>query len=492
MKAYAAFSESMISIDFDDPRDFTDVASRRMRYALYWAMYENTAYRDIHAWAKGYRSRYGLYKYIRNVTSPAYALGNFWRTHLWGGQLDTNAGDGDGVSSALPILIAADNPRADDLRAAIAALWQVSNWQIEKDIITLWGAVMGDTAIRVIDDTERGRVYLEKVHPGELAEVEWDTRGNVKHYRIERKAVDAQGQLYTYGETCTNTGADDVIAYETTRDGKPFGYDDGPAAWEETYGFVPLVTIQHDNVGLPWGWSEIHPQRSRMHEADDVASALGDHIRKSVNAPFLLAGVELDNSAITTATTAPTAGNPQPGRDETPFLYTSDPSAHADQLLAPMDYAGALLHLDKILAQIEREYPELRFDNMRVTGDASGKALRLARQPAEAKVRARRANYDNALTRLHAMAISIGAQRGYEDYSAFRADSYEAGELDHQIGDRPVFAIDELDRAEEEIAFWQAAQAATNAGLSLEGFLREHGWENDRISAALYGGELEQ
>jgi hypothetical protein len=66
----------------------------------------------------------------------------------------------------------------------------------------------------------------------------------------------------------------------------------------------------------------------------------------------------------------------------------------------------------------------------------------------------RRAGYDSALMRAHQMAVAIGGMRGYVGYQGFSLDSYRAGALEHSIGDRPVFAIDPLDRIEEDTAFW--------------------------------------
>lgn len=481
------FTESGITTDFDSPSDFTDATARRMRYAIYWTMYENTAYRNIHKWAESYRNQYGLYKFIRNLFNPAYRLGEFWVSHTFGGQLDPLAGDGSGVPSAIPI--ATDDKR---LRVAISRLWRDSNWQVNKDIFTLHGAILGDAIIRVNDDTEHGRVYMEVINPGDVTDVTVDNMGNVKHYRIDQTRKHPEsGQDVLYTEIAENMGGG-AIHYSTFLDGIAYPWNGQVDEWDEGYGFVPMVTVQHHNVGLDWGWSEIHPSRSKMHEADDLASLISDQIRKTVNPFWLFAGVEKPSTAPGMAGASATSARPQPGREELPALYAKDAAAKAQALVAPFDFPGMTGHLDKILGEIEGEYPELHYDKLRLSGDLSGAALRTARQPAEQKVRQRRAAYDDGLVRAQQMAVAIGGMRGYNGYEGFGLDSYDAGALDHAVGDRAVFGTDQLEQYEEDTAFWTAAQAATNAGYPLEAFLADHGWTPEKIRERLYTGLPEQ
>ena len=116
------------------------------------------------------------------------------------------------------------------------------------------------------------------------------------------------------------------------------------------------------------------------------------------------------------------------------------------------------------------------------SGDASGRALRTARQPVVSKVVQRRVNYEGALIAAQQMAIAIGGWRGYGEYRGFNLDSYAKGDLNHTVADRPVFAEDPLDRTEVDTAFWNAASAARKAGASLEGYLSDLGWDDERIT----------
>jgi len=49
-----AFRENSVTYSLEDS-EFDEFDSRRLRYAMYAASYENTSYRNIHSWAQGKR-----------------------------------------------------------------------------------------------------------------------------------------------------------------------------------------------------------------------------------------------------------------------------------------------------------------------------------------------------------------------------------------------------------------------------------------------------
>ena len=475
--AIKAFREEFVSASAFSEEEFADPDARKVRYDILWAQYENSVYRSIHSWAGTYKTRYALYRYIRNIYNPAYRLGEFWKAHLWGGMLDAEAGE-DG---SLPI--ATTN---EALRPSIAEVWQWSNWATQKDIVTLHGSIYGDVILKVIDDVEREKVYLENVYPGLITDLTKDPFGHIKGYTIEEeRAHPINDRPVTYKEVCERDG--DNVIFRTYLNDALYAWNEEAAEWVEPYGFVPMVHIQHNDVGLGWGWSELHPARSKMHELDDLASLLSDQVRKSVNAKWLLTGVKA-SSPDQTMTTTETAARPEPGREEEPALYSPDPQSKAFPLVAPIDIEGAVLHIQEILKDFERDYPELKFDALRVGGEVSGRALRIARQPAETKVLQRRAGYDDALKRAVQMALSIGGLRGI--FSGVNLDSFEAGALDFEFDERGVFVTDKLDEYEEEEFFWKAAKLAKEAGMPLLAYLEHVGWDEEELAKLRNDPEL--
>lgn len=483
MAGLKAFREAYMSADLTDDRAFSSADARRLRYALYWAWYENTAYRDLHSWAPKLRADYGLYKHIRGIHNPAYRLIEFYVSHLCGGALDPEAGDGEGTPSALPILT-----DMEVLRPAIAQLWQDSNWQHSKAIWTRYGSTFGDVALKVVDDPIREKVYLKVLHPGIIRDVELDAWGNVKAYVTEERVPDpmhrmdrfvvtppANVPMVTFTEIATRDG--DTVVYQTYKDAQPYDWsgNDEPE-WEEPYGFIPLVFLQHLDVGLDFGWSELHAGLNKFQEVDDQASKLSDQVRKMVDAPWLLAGV----SEPDTTPKAKSARKGEPNRQEIPILY-GPTGATATPLVAPLPIGEVAERIKDLIGEIERDYPELQMD-IWASGEPSGRALREARRRVTTKVTARRAGYDAALVKAHQMAIAIGGFRRYDGYQGFDLDSYAGGLLDHQIGERSVFDADPLDDIEIDTAFWTAAKAAKDAGYPVELFLEDQGWSPDRIA----------
>ena len=454
---------------------FNTADGRRLRYQINWAMYENTAYQRAHLWAESYKTAFGLYRYIRNIYNPSYRLGEFWQAHLWGGALDPAAGDGSQVPTALPI-----STENDALRPAIAKIWEWSNWQAGKGIVTLRGAVLGDSVIKIVDDPERRKVYMEPVHPGSIYDITLDKWGNVKGYILEEERIDPKGNnKVTYRETAERDGEN--VIYRTYINGSLYAWDGVSAEWSVAYGFVPLVMIQHKNVGLNWGWAEMHAGLANFREIDDQASLLDDQIRKIVNSGWLFSGVSAPSGSIKPGAPTSTNTNPQPGREDMPALY-GPVGATATPLIAPLDIAQVSANIQSIIKKIERDYPELSETLENASGDISGRALRINRQPVINKVQERRPNYDAALVRAQQMAVAIGGFRGYDTaFSGFGLDSYANGTLDHTIKERPVFSKDPLDDLEVEAALWNAAAAAKTAGIPLTMFLRRQGWAENQI-----------
>jgi len=478
MAGYKAFQASMMGTDLLVSDSFETFESRKLRYTILWAMYENTAYDKMQKWATSYKASYGLYKYIRNIYNPSYRLGEFWRAHLLGGPLDLNAGDGSEVPSALPIVT-----KDETLRAAISQVWRWSNWQFKKDILGLWGPIFGDGVLKVNDRPDKGKVYLQVVHPGKLKEVDMDEWGNVKAYTIEERRPDPRsgrgGSFVTYREVATRDG--DSVVYSTYMDNQLYAWnEDQGAEWYEDYGFVPLVVFQHNSVGLDFGLSELFPGMSKFREVDDLASKLHDQIRKIVGAPMLMAGVTAPKKKVKVEGEAASDEKPEPGREELPFIYTEKENAKAIPIVADLNIADTSAAIESLLKVIESEFPELSDNLHNVQGDISGRALRINRAPAEAKVRQRRPNYYDAIVRAQMMAVSIGGMRGY--FQGYDLDSFAAGKLEHTIGDSPVFDTDPQDKIDEETAFWGAAKAAKDAGVPLIAYLEMQGWTKEKIA----------
>jgi hypothetical protein len=439
------------------------------RYRVWWALYENNLYDNVHAaWAPRLKASYGLPRDMRGCYNPGFRLGNFWGTHTWVGKLDPYKQNGRVADSACPILT-----ENEAIRPALERLWRDSQWAINKELTARTGAVLGDVALRVEDDTEAGKVRILPVNPATIAWAKPDYQGNVDAYVIVERRRDPRFDPRTedpgrqrsveYQERVARDG--DTIYYETYLDGEIYPWNGVSGKYEVRYGFVPLVLFPHMKA-LPdscWGWGEFQGAFAKAIETDRVASELHTQIRKSAHPKFFVAGTNPDpRGKLTVPETESTREDPQPEAHELAMVYGGIGSTCVPMLYT-LDIQFTSMEIQNQLMNLEKDYPELRYDSARATGDASAKALREVRKACESKVHGRRVVYDDALVRAHKMALAIGGWRGYEGYEAFDLGSYAAGDLDHSIGERTVFLLDPLDRIEEiqaQLTAWQTGKLA--------------------------------
>jgi hypothetical protein len=479
MAGIGAFRKAYMDSGGDNEQTFESIEARSMRYRVYWSFYSNTAYSNVNSWVKSLKVQENLYKYIRNIYNPSYRIGEFYREHLLGGSLDI----GDPAHGCLPV--ETDNP---ELLGAISTLWQASNMQVLKDVISLRGAIEGDVFLRVVDDPDRQKVMLERVDAGTVVDLTLDEVGNIKGYIIEEERYHPENdnKVVTYTEEVTRDGAS--VVYRTYLNGSPYGWY-GQSEWENPYGFVPMVHIQHNNVGLDFGWSELHSMRPKVQEIDEQASLLNDYLRKYSDPVWLASGKRMGNIDINDDD-EDGSDEDQPGRNRLRIISGFTQGTRVEPLVADMRVSDTIEHISKMLEEIERDYPELQTD-IWASGATSGRALRVARERVTSKALQRRSNYDDGLIRAQQMAIAIGGFRGYEGYEGFGLDSYDKGDLDMRFGDRAVFEPDPLDKVEVDRAEWELVQIAVKAGADLSGVLMARGWTEEDIRLVTADGQEE-
>jgi hypothetical protein len=481
--AVTAFQEGIVTADLLDSESYDDYDSRKLRYQILWAMYESTLFRDVHKWARAYRTQYGLYKSVRNIYNPTYRLVEFWKMMIWGGFLHDEATE----EGAIPIRTA-----NEDVRTGIKELWDASDWAVYKDIIVGWGTALGDTAIRIVDDTENKEVRIEPIHPATIKEFEYNERGDLIKYELEETRVEDVNGVeteVTYREVATLEG--DLVTYETFVDEKPAPWDDQPQTWSHKYGFIPVVPIQHNDVGMTWGWAEAHPARSKINEIEDLASKLHDYVRKVVDPVWLFNFKKPKNeSDMQFEGNTATSTRPFPEREDMPAIYVPNPNAKAQPLVTDMiDIEHTVQALQQLLTELERDFPELQMDIWTVGGYTTGTAMKTARQRVERKVQQRRPSYDKALIKSHKMALCIGGMRGIEGYSSFSLDDYGEDTLDHYIpADRVIFEVDALEELDKKKKFWDAlidVLSQAPGQIPPKAVLQDFGWSEERIEEYL-------
>lgn len=461
-------------------RDSSDASNDRLkRYIWYEQLVDNTAYKDI----AGLRQAAGidhLYRYTRGLRNPLARYVNFYVANVWGGTLDAQAGDGSGTATALPIVT-----ENEQLRAAIAMLWQWSNWGTRRQLAVRQGTSLGDAFIKVVDRPDAQRVYMQVRHPSQFTDVTWDNNGFIKRCVIEYEAIDNNGKPYTYKEIITHPllhGGDGVL-FETFKNNKPFAYADNvidenaAAAWEEDYDFVPVVHVPFQVTGAGWGAVAFMHALPKIVEADASASILHDQLGRLLNSPLLAIGISASNIQFETKPdSVPVLAVEVP--EKTPFQPTVTP------LIGNMNLLDALQAVNKQVEAVERDLPELRLSDALQSG-MSGEALGRAFSDVAAAVADVRASFDSALVRVQQMAITIAAMGRYDDvFSHFNKDSYQSGALDHYIGQRPVLPRGSSEELAEMKERWNIASVAVGMDVPQETALAEIvRWNDAKIAS---------
>lgn len=418
---------------------------RLHRYFHFQSYLDNTVYSRLIPYANTHRERSKLYQHTRAIYNPVKRQNNLIVSNVYQGAIDLETM----TDGALPI--------KTDNDAVLDALRQVIKWSRLGQSLSQyvrWASLYGDCAIKVVDDKAAQKVRLELLHPGKIRECEFDEVGNVKSAIIEYERVDdanvetmrpmrfgsaEQGQRtpYTYTEKITRD------KFETFKNGEPFAFytdanGNGLTEWDNEYGFVPLVVAHYDTAGTKWGVNSFYSSLRKIDEINDAASLINDQVRKSVNLMWYFAGVR--QSSELSATTGAEA------KDKIPAIYAPEGS-QPYPMIGNLPINDALANLQNMLNELERDMPELALQRIREGSALTAPGVRTGYSDAIGNIQNARKNLDPALVSALQMATSIGGYNRYEGFQSFTLDSYQRGDIDFDIRERPVIG-DSLSKQE--------------------------------------------
>lgn len=426
---YLAFNQQALVAS--ERYTWADRDARLFRYAYNEGYYNNIPYGSSYSAAQ--KARRGLYKFIRPINNPAARLVELYVGEVYGGTLDLQELQG----GALPI--ETDN---DALRPALITLYQDSNWNSGKGLYVRFGAMLGDVAVKVVDDRSQQRVFLEVLHPAKIHSVIRDSRGRIEQARIEydrREINPATGNAeatYTYAEEITPD------EFRTYRDGKPHAYyvnalGQAVDNWHNEYGFVPLELVQHHDMGLGWGVSCFQHALAKIDEINDAWSLLNDSVRKNIDIVWFMRGragsLEFDRNE----------------RDQIPILFGGVDAQSPVPMVPNVDIGSAGQNVLNMLGELDRDIPELALHQLRSQGNLTAPGVRAGWSDAINKIVAARASYDTGMVNLNKMGLYMGALNGYRGYETVRGvTGVDDERLDHHVAERPVIEdqITELSR----------------------------------------------
>jgi len=401
--------------------------ARQFRYLLHDLYYFNAVFTSLERFRVQHLTEQGLYKFTRSIYNPVWRLVKLTAGKCYGASLDWD----DMSGGSVPIVGA--TPQIHD---ALRVLWKTSNFGATKVLYARQAVRYGDGFIKVVDDMQRGKVWLEFLHPGLVSAMTLDAAGHVKEIVFEYERLDDEtGRPYLYREEI------DKERFATFRDGEPYAYttdvNGQPVAeWVNPYGFVPVVHVKAEDIGRDFGAATFHATLDKIDHANSLASLIHDQVRKTVNVMFLLSGVaslkQVNQQSVTDGLL-----DDHREQEEIPIL-TAPQGTQSQPMVANLDLEGALHKLEMQLDEIEKDLPELSLHRMREFSHHSAPAVMLVFSDAFERLQEVRSNLDAGLLRAFQMAISVGGLRGYPGYEPFGLDDYEKGNLDFQIGDRPM------------------------------------------------------
>jgi hypothetical protein len=410
--------------------------ARLARYALYTSYFNNTIYDELQLKLRWARQERKLYKWTRGLRNPVARLVDLRTSKCYGGSINYQ----DLSSGAIPIL------QADEaLIEAIIQLFRWSNWGVAKSLYVRNGAMLGDSAIKIVDEPDKKKVRLEVLHPSKIKDVEQDAVGNVKSVVIEY----ADSEELSPGNVKSFTYREEIDGdwFRTFKDNKPFAYfnDEGgnPAAeWPNRYGFVPVAIAHDKDLGLKWGVNSFHSTITKIDDVNDGASALNDYLRKAMNPQWYAPGVKKKDEL--EASTEK--------RDQVPMIYGPEGST-MQSLVHNVDVTGALANLAAQMQELRDDLPELSLAELRDGGQLTAPGVRAVYSDAIDRLTEANGNYDDALIRAIQMAVTIGGIGKYNGFDGFNENSYANGDLDFYIKEREIVE-DRLTR-QDEITAWQ-------------------------------------
>jgi hypothetical protein len=512
---------------------------RTYRYQRLYELYDGTAFNIADHWTQ-YKAAFNLYRYIRQIWDHVHELVEFYAMHIWSGSL---ASDGkhlpDGIANAVPLAEDVD----DDLAAAIAQLWSWWNFQENMILIPRYVAMLGELLVELHDDPERGKIEIELIWPGYVSDIRLDKVGNVIYYCIEYSYFDRDdGQYHTYKREV------DKRSFRTFRDGDPYNFDASPVPdgtdpdgepyglgygaystpyvteddedgyeVENPYGFVPAVWFRHYKTigvrGEPALWST----QAALDELNGLLSHMMDKTHVNLEAPILISGniaVNRLQKAFTNMYGAVkrtfTADADDDGDEDLNVLQGPQGTTFAT---LEIDISKADVALQRIERTIERKCPEVTFySQLRQMTQLTGPSANSLLGDVSRKVRIVASGHDRELVKLQQMGVSIGGMRyqeglggwaepteAQEKFSGYDLESFEKGELNHDIMPRdlvPPTAKDKLDvlAMKKNVMPWLPAdQIAHEAGYNREDALKwEAEWEKKQEEKAQQAMEQQQ
>lgn len=448
-----------------------DSATRMNEYARRWAYYRNKRL-YYHLRRAGWCATFPADVEVEAELNPVPTVVAFYIANV--------------LSGSPSIQAAADGADGTALAAAIAQIWEWSNYQTLRGELTEAAAVFRDAFLKVaerrVGEEPVSAVYMQDIDPRRVVWWEADERGFLTAIRIDTARLDSifgtEAKRHTLVELWRKewpagsalAGQGGVAFYEV---GAGQSLDDGRLGEAKKtqsftdlgYDFIPVVWAR-----VPTHWyaqvDQIDRYNLKAWEADSLNSPLWlvkSNTLDSRGAP--MPAPRLDPAALEAQTHYYNVGNGAARILYLPGKSDMTPGG------APADLAVISQRLDRLEERIIDALPEYRVATLKASSQLATETLELLLGQATQRVLDMRAELERALVRAHMMAITIAQVAGLRPdlFAPKQVGEYADGMTNHRFTERAVFPKSAAARATEFATLAQhstAEGAATVAGYA--------------------------
>lgn len=428
-------------------------ANRLFRYQLNWEYYRNRMYdwvRDAKPRTKSQREMQSvLYKYIKPLFNVC-----------------TLAVDIDVAAVLIDPIVSADDVNIEN---RIVDIWKRSRLQRKKSRLVRFGAVCGDSYLRVVDREDGTASIL--VHSPQEMMVEYDQH--------DQDLILGAKLEYVYWEGSKSTLYTLIILpdrYRTFRDGKPFDYstDRRGVEWENALGFVPVVHVRNLDIGEPYGISTFDNVIPTLDQVNDLASRMARIIQMNADPVLVAHGVK--------------PGTIERGEDSTGTKVIYIPAVPAGQQppqLGYLEWSGNVASIVEFLnwarQSVIEQLPEMDLRRVQEQAGPSGYSVSLQTTLFQNKIKEMRDNYLEAL--LEANKMALWAEDIRKGMTLAQAQAQDYG---HSITCGSILPRDE--QMEQNLVLSKLAAGI----IDRQQAMMELGYDNDEIDEIITRADAER
>jgi hypothetical protein len=421
------------------------------------------------------------YPGTRQLVKLTGAIVDLYAQMVWQGDLST---DGkplpDGTKGALPIDPQTGSDTSDQqLLTAFGELYRIWNLRETLSLIPKTAAIYGDCLVQLVDDPDRGAVWLDVVRPNRVpdADLTLDYAGNVKAYAVEYGVTIPASKAFgkpVVGETYKFRREVDGETIRYYKDDKPFAYPQygNQAVQRNIYGFVPAVWFRHERVAeANRGVGAYEKAVMQVLDLNQTLSSATDYQRKQFGAPVGVVGSSLrPGTTVSTSergfTSQPTDADIEDVRRAAAERFKLLPMSDNGKFVTiDFDIGKTMQMVDFLYGRIIAEVPEAEWASKLFSlTQATGPGMERVLAPIKGKVDGVRQEHDPRIIAVLQMATSIIGQRlaqgdipqelvtrrkqRYDAFRPFAPGAWDRGLMDATMPGRPVFPESNFEKAQ--------------------------------------------